>query len=76
MLQEADDNYYITVKSLLELSNRAYEIFESSEVVEKRQIINFVLSNIKLDGKKLYYDLIKPFDSIVNFSDSHKWLRG
>lgn len=30
MLQEAEDNYYITAKYLLELANRAYDLFVSS----------------------------------------------
>ena len=42
-LQEAEDKYYITVKYLLELSTRAYDLFMSSEVEEKRQLIKLVL---------------------------------
>ena len=42
-LQEAEDNYYITAKYVLDLVNRAYELFESSEVEEKRQLIKLVL---------------------------------
>lgn len=34
MLQDAEDNYYITAKYLLELANRAHELFISSEVEE------------------------------------------
>ena len=32
MLQEAEDNYYITAKCLLELAKRAYEFFTGYEV--------------------------------------------
>jgi site-specific DNA recombinase len=39
MLQEAEDNYYITAKYVLEIASRAYELFISSEVEEKRQLL-------------------------------------
>lgn len=76
MLQEAEDNYYITAKYLLELSNRAYELFKSSEVEERRQLIKLVLSNLRVEDKKVRYDAIKPFDTILNYADSQLWLLG
>lgn len=75
MLQEAEDNYYITAKYLLELSNRAYDLFKSSEVEERRQLIKLVLSNLRVEDKLVRYDAIKPFDTILNYADSQLWLR-
>lgn len=72
-LQEAEDNYYITAKYILDLSNRAYDLFVSSEVEERRQLIKLVLSNLRLDGEKVLYDTIKPFDVIINFADDQAW---
>lgn len=76
MLHEAEDNYYITVKYLLELTKRAYELFVSSEVEQKRQLVKLTLQNLRLEGKNLRYDAVKPFDTILNFSDRQAWLRG
>ena len=75
MLQEAEDNYYITAKYLLELANRAYDLFISSEVEERRQLVKLVLSNLRVEGKKVRFDAIKPFDTILNYADSQLWLR-
>ena len=72
-LQNAEDNYYIMAKSILDLVNRAYELFLGSEVEEKRQLINLILQNLKLDGKKLLYDVQKPFDLIVDCLDRQSW---
>lgn len=72
-LQEADDDYYITVKLLLNLSNRAFDLFKSSEVEEKRQLLKLVLSNLRPDGKKFLYDAIKPFNLILESSDRQEW---
>lgn len=73
MLQEAEDNYYITAKYLLELANRAYELFKSSEVEERRQLIKLVLSNLRVEGNLVQYDAIKPFDTVLNYSDHQLW---
>ena len=51
-LQEAEDNYYITAKHVLDLINRAYELFIGSEVEEKRQLIKLVLQNLKPQRRK------------------------
>jgi len=74
LLQEAEDNYYITAKYLLELSNRAYDLFLSSEVEERRQLIKLILQNFRLEGRLLRYDLIKPFDTVLNCADGQSWL--
>ena len=72
-LQEADDNYYITSKYILDLTSRAYELFLSSEVEEKRQLIKLVLSNLMLNNEKLVFEAHKPFDLILNSSDNILW---
>lgn len=74
ILQEAEDNYYITAKYLLELANRAYELFKSSEVEERRQLIKLVLSNLRVEGKSVRYEAIKPFDTLLNYADRQAWL--
>jgi len=72
-LQDAEDNYYITAKYILDLSTRAYDLFKSSEVEEKRQLIKLILSNLRLSGKNLVFDAAKPFDLILNCSDDLVW---
>jgi len=52
-LQEADDNYYILSKHVLALTNQAHELFIGSEVDEKRQLLKFLLANLRLDGKNI-----------------------
>lgn len=72
-LQDAEDNYYVTAKYILEVTNQAHDLFVSSEVDEKRQLLKFLLQNLKLDGKKVLYDVQKPFDLIVDAFDSQLW---
>lgn len=74
LLQEAEDNYYITAKYLVDLTQQAYELFKSSEVEERRQLIKLVLSNLKVEGKKVVYEAQKPFNMILDFTDRQAWL--
>jgi site-specific DNA recombinase len=72
-LQEADDNYYILIKHVLGLTNKAYNLFVGSEVDEKRQLLKFLLQNLRLSGKNIVYDVQKPFNLIVEASDRQVW---
>ncbi len=73
-LQRAEDEYYVTAIYLLELANRAYDLFKSSEIEERRQLLKLTLQNLVLDGKKVQFQAQKPFDTILNFADSPSWL--
>lgn len=57
----ADENFYLTAPKVLNLANRALEIFESSEVREKRVLVNLLLQNPLLSGRKLSFSLRSPF---------------
>lgn len=72
-LQDAEDNYYITAKYVLDLVSRAYDLFESSKVEEKRQLIALVLSNLKIEGENVLYIAHSPFDLILNTADRILW---
>lgn len=63
---KADSNYYVEAKKVLDVAERAFEIFESSEDEEKRQFLTFMLQNSVLNGKKLDFTLREPFDAILN----------
>ena len=51
----------ITAKTVLGLAKRAKKIYLSSKLPEKQQLLNFVFSNLKLDGKKLLVTLRELF---------------
>ena len=72
-LDEAESNYYIAAKYVLALVNRAYDLFMSSEVEERRQLIKLVLSNLRVDDEKVLWDVQKPFDLIANCTDRIGW---
>lgn len=63
---QADHEYHITVSRVLDLAKRASQIFESSEVNEKRQILGMLLSNCRVSEGKLLWELKSPFDVIAS----------
>lgn len=73
---KADKEFYITASRILELANKAAEIFESSKAEQKRQLLQFLLQNSTLDGKKVDFTLKKPFDAILTASKTEDWLPG
>ncbi len=70
----ADEEYYVTSEYLLQLANRAYDLFMSSETEEKRQLLKLTLQNLKLEGKKIEFELVKPFDKVFACTSSQSWL--
>lgn len=72
--QKADEEYYITAGMILSLCKRADTIFESSEPMEKRQLLNFLLQNSKLQDKKLTFELKTPFNRVLEANNRSDWL--
>lgn len=70
-LDSADKKYYITASTILSLAQRAHQLFKSSEIEEKRQIINFVFQNLKLDGKNLLFETKTPFNEVLLANTTH-----
>ena len=61
----ADESFYLDANMLLHAVKKASQVFEGSEPATKRQILNFLLQNLKLDGKKLNFELKTPFDRVL-----------
>ena len=74
--QKADKVFKNTTITAFQLLSKAYELFECSKTDQKRRLINFVFSNLKLNGEKLEYTLRKPFDLMVNLEGCPSWRRG
>jgi hypothetical protein len=74
MYKSADKNFKNAVITAFQLASRLHDIFLVSKNCEKREIINFVFSNLKLNGENLVFTLKKPFDLMVNLSQQPTWL--
>ena len=72
--QDGDRDFRTTLESLISLASRAAELFEGSKIEQKRQLIAFVFSNLRLRGKKLEFSLRSPFDLMVDRATYTSWL--
>ena len=72
-LQNADEEYYITASYILNLANRAYDLFLSSEPDIKRKLLKLLLQNCEINNRSLRYTLNYPFSAIFNYTKSHNW---
>lgn len=71
--ENANNNFFINANRIMSLCTRAYEIFENSEIAEKRELLKILFQNLKLDGKKLEYKLKTPFEEVFKATTTHKW---
>jgi site-specific DNA recombinase len=67
-LDEADDTFTKRLICLINLANGALEKFKGSNVGEKREMMNFVYSNLSLRGKNLEYSMRSPFKEFAECS--------
>lgn len=75
LLSDEDDKFEKAVLNLLNIFSRASELFRKADIEKKRQLINFVLSNLEIDGDKLVYQAKKPFDVLLETAESNKWYK-
>lgn len=70
-----DKAFVIGASYLLDVCSRAVELFdaESTKVEQKRYLIDFILSNVTLDGEKLQFNLKEPFEAVINIQKTGKW---
>lgn len=73
---EEDSEYETTLEIVISLATRAKEIFESSEVAEKRMFVRLLLQNPTLDGKKPLFHLQSPFHLLAKLNKSENWQGG
>lgn len=60
---------------LLRTISDAAGTFKSSKVEEKRKVLNFVFSNLFLDGQEVRYELNRPFDKLLDLAVCQEWWR-
>ena len=58
----------------MNLAARTREIFESSEVSEKRQLLNLVFQNLQLRGTSLLLQVAELFLAMLDFKNRPKEL--
>ena len=72
-IDNAESSYYVNAVYLLEICTNAAELFKYAEPDEKRELIGMVCQNLLFDGKKVTFNLEKPFKTIYEFASRSLW---
>lgn len=70
--EKADRNFYITANLVMNLATRAKEIFSSSEVDEKCQLLDLVFQNLHLKDGSLPFLVRELFLTMLDFKNRPK----
>jgi site-specific DNA recombinase len=65
LLTSDNKDFQVTASYLLDLAQRAEQLFKESDEGLRQKLLEYVLSNIELKDKKLSYILNDPFKSVV-----------
>jgi hypothetical protein len=72
--QDGEGAFRTTLESLISVASRAADLFERSKTDQKRELIAFVFSSLRLRGEKLELSLRSPFDLMVDRRSCSSWL--
>ena len=65
MLTSDNKDFQVTASYLLDLAQRAEQLFNESDGGLRQKLLEYVLSNIELKDKKLSYILNDPFRTVI-----------
>lgn len=71
-LHNAEKKFYEEGTRIIETLKNAYWLYKRQSISEKRKMLNYLLSNVTLNGEKVSYDYNLPFSYFVNFDSCHK----
>ena len=71
-LHNAEKKYYEEGVRIIETLKNAYILYKQQTPTEQRKLLNYLLSNCKLEGRKVSYDYNLPFSYFINFDSCRK----
>ena len=69
----ADDGFKDALCNVVSLTSKGADIFASSNLEQKRNMLGFVFSNLQLEGASLRYTLKKPFEVLQQIPRNQEW---
>lgn len=66
---EANTNYFELASDIIDLAQRAGEMYRQRSETEKRQLLALAFSNLRMDREKLLYEYEKPFALLAQTKD-------
>lgn len=70
---EIDTETDETLANIAEIAANVGKFLKSSILSTKRDILNLILSDCKIERKNLYFSITKPFDELIKTAETDKW---
>ena len=70
------DNVERAIDKVLNFSKNSFAIFKSSQIAEKRRILNIVFANFLMDGKNPEISMRKNFKLLSKIGACEDWCPG
>jgi DNA invertase Pin-like site-specific DNA recombinase len=71
-LHNTEKKLYEEGVRIIETLKNAYWLYQRQNNSEKREMLNYLLSNVTLDGEKVSYNYNLPFSYFINFDSCRK----
>jgi len=68
LLTNDNKSFQVTASYLLDLAQKASELFKNSSERLQQKLLKFVLSNVELSNKKLSYNLNNPYKTFIDLN--------
>ena len=70
---QADDDFYISMKLMLELVQNAAGLFKKANIEQKRKLLNLLCWNLQIKDENLVFTMGSPFNLFLDLPDRHEW---
>ena len=64
-LTNGNKDFLVTTSYLLDLAGRVEQLFEQGDEAQRSKLLGFVVSNLKLNDKKLSFNVNYPFNMLI-----------
>jgi len=75
LLTSDKKSFQITCSYLLDLAQRAESLFKCSKPELRQKLLDYMLSNVEMDDKKLKYIVNEPFRSLIQQKKAPTYVR-
>ena len=72
-LEQGSDGAEMTVSNLLKLAANVDELFKSSKPAVKNRILRLVVPNLKIQQKRLNFNLLEPLATLADLDSHSVW---
>jgi site-specific DNA recombinase len=73
-LGSVSNEFYDNIHRIMEIAKNAPQTLVSSNIGQRRALLNLVLSNLMLENDQLRWKYKKPYDSMAFYKDNDSWL--